>query len=91
VRTAARVRRGSSGSASDFEVLVPAGQPEVIGRLVASLQVQEADVASRLIGPTAARIRVETGPEAQPVSVAPILIRAVDVPEMRALEPLLSN
>ena len=91
VSIAPRVARAGIGrSASDLEVLVPAGQPEMIARLLTSLQVQEADVASRLVGQTATGAHIDPA-AAEPVLVAPILIKSVDVPELRALEPLLSN
>jgi hypothetical protein len=74
----------------DAEVLVPTGQPEVIARLLASLSGQEPGVASRLVGRAGTRADVFQSTEA-PVSVAPIRIDAVDIPELRAPEPLRTN
>ncbi len=74
----------------DADVLVPTGQPEVIARLLASLSGQEPGVASQLIGRAATRADVYQSAEA-PVSVAPIRIDAVDIPELRAPEPLRAN
>jgi hypothetical protein len=74
----------------DADVLVPTGQPEVIARLLASLSGQEPGVASQLIGRAATRADVFQSAEA-PVSVAPIRIDAVDIPELRAPEPLRAN
>jgi hypothetical protein len=73
-----------------LDVLVPAGQPEVIARLMASLNAQEPDVASRLVGRAVTRRGIAQFAEA-PVSVAPILIEAVDVPELPAPEPVRTN
>jgi hypothetical protein len=74
----------------DAEVLVPTGQPEVIARLLASLSAQEPGVASQLVGRAARRADVYQAAEA-PVSVSPIRIDAVDIPELRAPEPLRAN
>jgi hypothetical protein len=71
-------------------VVVPAGQPEVIARLVASLRAQEPDVASQMLGGAVARAGMASSGEA-PVSVAPILIKSVDVPELLVLEPIRAN
>jgi hypothetical protein len=72
------------------DVLVPAGQPEIIARLLASLHAQEPDVASQLVGRSVVRAG-RTQPAEAPVSLAPILIEAVNVPELSALEPVRAN
>ncbi len=74
----------------DAEVLVPSGQPQVIARLLASLGGQEPGVASQLVGRAVTRAGVDQSAEA-PVSVAPIRIDAVDIPELRAPEPVRAN
>jgi hypothetical protein len=74
----------------DAEVLVPTGQPEVIARLLASLSGQEPGVASQLVGRAATRADAYQSAET-PVSVAPIRIDVVNIPELRAPEPLRTN
>jgi hypothetical protein len=74
----------------DVEVLVPTGQPEVIVRLLTSLNGQEPAVASQLVGRAATRADVYQSAET-PVAVAPIRIDAVNIPELRAPEPLRAN
>ena len=85
------VRSATGGNGRrEAEVLVPRGQPETIARLLASLNGQEPAVASQLVGRTATRADVYQSAET-PVSVAPIRIDVVNVPELRALEPLRAN
>jgi hypothetical protein len=74
-------------TAQRAEVLVPAGQPEVIARLLESLSRREPDVASRLVGQAVTHTRPDEQFDA-PVLVAPIRIDAVDVPELPAPEPV---
>jgi hypothetical protein len=85
------VRSASVGNdRRDVEVLVPTGQPEVIARLLTSLNGQEPAVASQLVGQAATRGDVYQSAET-PVAVAPIRIDAVNIPELRAPEPLRGN
>jgi hypothetical protein len=83
-------RARATSRRDEFDVLVPAGQPEIIARLLASLHAQEPGVASQLVGQAVTRADVTQSAEA-PVSVAPILIKAVEVPELLALEPVRAN
>lgn len=86
----AHPRVHATSRAEELNVVVPAGQPEVIARLVASLRAQEPDVASQMLGGAVARAGMTSSAEA-PVSVAPILIKSVDVPELLVLEPIRAN
>jgi hypothetical protein len=86
VRASARAQLRSS----DVQVLVPAGQPQLIARLLVSLQGREPTVASQMVGRavTPADPAIAAGAD---VIVAPIRIEAVTVPELVAPEPLRTN
>ena len=80
----------STPRADELDVLVPAGQAAIIARLLVSLRAQEPGVAAQLVGRTVTRTGIVHSADA-PVSVAPILVKAVDVPDLLALEPVRAN